>query len=378
MSKVKNPHPDTLGILQKAVNQTDVGISVADYNQPDMPLTFVNQAFVDMTGYTKEEVLGSNCRFLQGDSPNEKARATIRKAINKGESCIVLLQNFRKDGEFFWNELHLSPIYNSEGEITHYAGIQHDVTQREITAENLKIRKELLAETNRKLRKLTEDKNKLLSTVAHDLRSPLSNLTGLLEIMRDVDSKEEVEDLMSKATLTIDRMRGLINDYLNYQVIQQGKLELKKTEVDLQKFFIYVTDFWVEEAKSKDMELRLNNSFGSEKGFFDADRMEQVINNLFSNAIKFSKRGSAILLDMSSNKNEFLVRITDEGQGMKEKDLESMFESFKQQSALATEGESGFGLGLSIIKKIVDLHNGKVEVESEWGHGTTFTITIPQ
>ncbi|MGB6036220.1 MAG: ATP-binding protein [Cryomorphaceae bacterium] len=377
MSIIKSPHPDALRILLKAVNQTDVGVSVADYNEPDMPLIFVNQAFVEMTGYTREETEGTNCRFLQGNAPNEEARATIRKAIENGESCRVLLQNFRKDGEFFWNELHLSPIYNEKDEITHYAGIQHDVTEREIMAENLKIRKELLVESNRKLRQLTKDKNKLLSTVAHDLRAPLANLTGLHQIIRNVESIEEVDELVDKAALTIDRMRGLVNDYLNYQVIQQGNFELKKTEVDLQKFFIYLTDFWYEEAKSKDIALRMNTSFGCDKVFFDAERMEQVVNNLFSNAIKFSNRGSVIYLTLSSNQNEFLIQVRDEGQGMKKDELEGIFNAFEQRSSKATEGEEGFGLGLSIIKKIVDLHKGKVKVESELGQGTTFTVRIP-
>ena len=138
---------DNLNLLLKTLNQTDVGVSLSDYLQPDMPLIYVNEAFTKMTGYTSEEVSGKNCRFLQGDRPNDEAREIIRNAIKKGENCKVLLENYRKNGDYFVNELHLSPIFNENGELTHYAGIQHDVTEREETKESLRIRKELLSES---------------------------------------------------------------------------------------------------------------------------------------------------------------------------------------------------------------------------------------
>ncbi len=366
-----------LELILKALNHTEVGITLADYGKPDLPLIYVNQAFSVMTGYTKEEVEGKNCRFLQGEIPNNEARDVMRKAIKNGKTCQVLLQNFRKNGEWFWNELHLNPIFDESGNLTHYVGIQHDVTDREKNRESLGIRKELLAETNKKLRRLSDDKNRMMTTVAHDLRSPISNISGLLELIGSADNKEDIRNYVNNAKMTIERMNILVNDYLNYEAIQNGSFNLEKTEVTLKKFAISLSDYLESEARAKSVSFRINTDFKSPTAFFDSNRMEQVVINIFSNALKFSHAGSTIHLDFFSDEGELTIKVIDEGQGIKKNELANIFSAFEKSSTRPTQGETGFGLGLSIVKKIVDIHDGQVNVESDWGHGTTFTITIP-
>jgi diguanylate cyclase (GGDEF)-like protein/PAS domain S-box-containing protein len=106
------------------------GISLADATMPDMPLVYINPAFERMTGYSAREVYGRNCRFLQGVDTDQPGIEQIREAVRAGRSAEVLLRNYRKDGTLFWNELHLAPIIGLEGQITHYVGVQNDVTER--------------------------------------------------------------------------------------------------------------------------------------------------------------------------------------------------------------------------------------------------------
>ncbi len=122
-----------LKLLQRCIESTSNGIVVSDAVADDMPLVYVNPTFEKITGYTAKEVLGQNCRFLQGDSfdlSNEQALAQIRNAVAKGEDVSVVVRNYRKDGSPFWNDLYLSPIRNDRNEITHYVGIQNDISER--------------------------------------------------------------------------------------------------------------------------------------------------------------------------------------------------------------------------------------------------------
>ena len=104
------------------------GIAITDMTLPDQPLIYVNPAFERLTGYDATEILGRNCRFLQGEERQQPGCQRIREAIAHGEAVVTILRNFRKDGSPFWNELHLSPVRNARGQVTHYVGVQHDVS----------------------------------------------------------------------------------------------------------------------------------------------------------------------------------------------------------------------------------------------------------
>jgi diguanylate cyclase (GGDEF)-like protein/PAS domain S-box-containing protein len=119
---------DDLDHCRRIFDSVGNGISISDANLPDCPLTYVNPAFERMTGYTASEVCGTNCRFLQGTDTDQPARAEIRQALSEGKDARVVLRNYRKDGTLFWNELYLSTIRDHEGRITHFVGIQNDIT----------------------------------------------------------------------------------------------------------------------------------------------------------------------------------------------------------------------------------------------------------
>lgn len=138
-------------LLALAVDQSLDGITIADARQPDMPLVYVNAGFEKMTGYSAAEVLGRNCRFLQGKEIQQASVAAMREAIGKGENCIVILKNFRKDGTLFWNEFNLSPVWSEDGVLTHFIGVQKDVTARVDMLKHLRQSKMDLQRANQQL-----------------------------------------------------------------------------------------------------------------------------------------------------------------------------------------------------------------------------------
>ena len=125
-------------LLDRAVAASSNGIVITDPNLPDNPIVYVNPAFEKTTGYTMEEAIGRNCRFLQGEDRNQPAIEELRACIREGQECRVVLRNYRRDGTRFWNELYVSPVHDDAGNLTNFVGVQNDVTEIKRTEEVLK------------------------------------------------------------------------------------------------------------------------------------------------------------------------------------------------------------------------------------------------
>src|SRR3954451_14045510 len=121
---------EVLRLYRRLGEAASAGITVSDCRLPDLPLVYANPAFLRMTEYAPADVLGRNCRFLQGRETAQPGLATLRAALRAGRDCAVLLRNYRKDGTSFWNELTMAPVHDEAGHLTHYIGIQTDVTAR--------------------------------------------------------------------------------------------------------------------------------------------------------------------------------------------------------------------------------------------------------
>ncbi len=121
---------EAIRLRDRAIAASNVGIVIADTRLPDQPLIYVNPAFEQITGYAAVEVLGLNCRFLQGKEKNQPEINELREAVRAGKDCTVVLRNYRKNGELFWNELHISPIYDANGMLSHFIGVQTDISDR--------------------------------------------------------------------------------------------------------------------------------------------------------------------------------------------------------------------------------------------------------
>lgn len=173
-------------LLRKAVDASASSIVIADARRKDLPLIFVNPAFRALTGYSPKEILGRNCRFLQSSDRSQPGIAVIRKALRERRSCTVVLRNYKKNGVLFWNELRLSPVLGPGGELTHYIGVQTDVTERVRAEEASREHEQELRRTVRERTRDLESKNIALREVLGQLELEKRSLQE--KITANVDS----------------------------------------------------------------------------------------------------------------------------------------------------------------------------------------------
>jgi diguanylate cyclase (GGDEF)-like protein/PAS domain S-box-containing protein len=152
---------EQISLLKSAIAATRNGLVITDALQKEMPIIYVNQGFEKMTGYSSAEVVGKNCRFLHGTDTEQLGLQEISEAIAAQRECCVTVRNYRRDGTLFWNEISLSPVFDREGMLTHYIGVQTDVSDRKLAEEELQRSKAAVQKMNRDLRRLNDDLHQL-------------------------------------------------------------------------------------------------------------------------------------------------------------------------------------------------------------------------
>lgn len=226
---------------------------------------------------------------------------------------------------------------------------------------------------------LDKKRGELLGIAAHDLRSPLHKFSLSLEMLEDERTKPEQRskfiEIMKRG---VQGMRQLIDDILDITKIDSGAIALHPEKVEVVPFIDEVCDFNRYLAQQKGMMLSVNLERAPQHAVFDPRRIRQVINNLLSNAIKFSSKGTTLSLEVVDRDGSFSCSVTDQGPGIDPKDLAHIFVPFGEYINKPTGGEQSTGLGLTICKKIVELHGGALEIDSVVGRGSTFSFVLPQ
>jgi signal transduction histidine kinase len=237
-----------------------------------------------------------------------------------------------------------------------------------------------LAAANLKLQQFGEEKDRFLGITAHDVRGPLGILEQVAMLLDD-DSVElspaERKEMLQMISRTCHNMRTLVSDLLDISKIELGKLEIRPVEVELQRFIETVADFNRRMADPKGIRLTVKVEPGLAEARFDPDRVNQLLNNLLSNALKFSHRDTEVCLDVKREGGRLEFSVTDQGQGISPEEIGTLFQDFHQTSTRSTAGEAGSGLGLAICRRIVHAHGGEIHVQSEPGKGSRFWFTLP-
>jgi signal transduction histidine kinase len=252
-----------------------------------------------------------------------------------------------------------------------------NLARRDYEAEATAALNQKLRSVNETLTKVNAEKDRYLGIAAHDLRNPLSSMRALSEIMietpLEADQQREFLDTIHR---TSDEMLGLVNDLLDTSVIESGKLDLRRSEQDMAKLVQRRLRHLEPQARGKKIDLNVDLDCAG-KASIDPARFGQVIDNLVSNAIKFSPAETTIHIALRSSGGTFSFSVQDQGPGIAEADRKLLFRSFQKLSARPTGGEKSTGLGLAIVKKIVDSHGGTIDVESPAEGGTRFLVTVP-
>lgn len=240
-------------------------------------------------------------------------------------------------------------------------------------------------------RELEQVKADFQSMLVHDLRSPLSSIMGVLELAVNGEFDNDLQalkDFLKSAYDTASKMLELINDILDVAKLEAGKLQLNKQPNDLNSVVVTASARLKILAREKGIDLKLQTDSSIPFFEFDAGKIEQVVINLLSNAIKFTSRDGTVTIRTylkhlgddtpGIQSGEYVaVDVEDTGVGIPEEDLTSIFERYRQGKSAVSIAHKGTGLGLTIVKRIVESHGGKVFVESKLGKGTIFTFVLP-
>lgn len=238
-----------------------------------------------------------------------------------------------------------------------------------------------LADRNKALIDLNELKNRFLGMAAHDLRNPIGAIQGLSEHMLELEADDESDkasrlEMLNRIYSASGDLLTLLNDLLDVSVIESGKFELTCERQDLVTLVDERIQILTMIALKKDISISAKMAEVPEISF-DHKRFSQVIDNLLSNAIKFSQPGTIVQVAIRERDNKIRLSVRDQGPGIASDEIGKLFGVFQKLSAQPTAGEKSTGLGLSIVKKIVDAHNGEIEVQSHVGEGCIFTVSLP-
>ncbi|GAB2693716.1 hypothetical protein GCM10027037_16480 [Mucilaginibacter koreensis] len=170
-------------LLNKALDANITGIIITDNQLPDNPIIYCNAAFERMTGYVRKEIIGHNCRFLQKEDRNQPERDMIKKAIEQGKDCVVEIRNYKKNGALFWNELYMSPIKDEKGTVTHFVGVQHDISRRKQAERELRQQQDLMEKRIEERTKSLRENEEYLSSIVQTVRESLIVLDPTLNVL---------------------------------------------------------------------------------------------------------------------------------------------------------------------------------------------------
>ncbi|HEX8096383.1 MAG TPA: ATP-binding protein, partial [Pyrinomonadaceae bacterium] len=343
---------------------------------PDGIILRANRAELEMLGYAPEEYIGHHIEEFHAD---REAISDILGRLGSGESLSEYAARLRcKDGSIKHVLIDSSVMWDDSG-FVHTRCFTRDITERKRTEEE----RERLLESEREARREAEEagrlKDEFLATVSHELRTPLTAILGWAHMLRS-GQYQGVDE--AKALETIERnaraQSQLIDDLLDVSRIVTGKLRLDVRPVDPNYFLESAIESLRPAAEAKGVRVQKIVDTGVVSVSGDPGRLQQVVWNLLSNAIKFTPRGGRVQIRLERVNSHIEIAVSDTGAGIAPEFLPHVFDRFRQADQRTTRQHGGLGLGLAIVRHLVELHGGSVRAESPGeGQGSIFTVLLP-
>ncbi|WP_293127806.1 PAS domain S-box protein [Microcoleus sp. bin38.metabat.b11b12b14.051] len=424
---------EMLWLYDRAMAATSIGVTISDATNPEHPIIYCNPAFENMTGYRREEIIGNNCRFLQGSDTDSEALEIIRQALKTESECQVILKNYRKNGTIFWNALSVSPVRDKTGKLTHFIGIQRDITDRKEAEEALQHSEAQSREQSARLAAaLDELKNThsqlvqseklsslglLIAGVAHEINNPVTfihgNLTHLkdytedlfdllklyqqqypnpvAEIQHQIENKdidflsEDLPKILSSMSVGVDRICQIVQSLRNFSRHDDSQMKPVNLHEGIDTTLLILNHRLKGNGEMPSIEIiKQYGKLPLVECF--AGPINQVFMNILSNAIdalddenitqniqQIPENFRQIRIYTKVVRDFVEIKIADNGPGMTEEVKQRIFDTFFTTKPIG----KGTGMGLSISYQIiVERHKGEFYCTSEAGKGTEFTIKI--
>ena len=351
---------EQLRIRNQALQSAGEGVVIANLEPPNHPIVFVNRAFEILTGYSADEVLGESCCLLHREDIEQPGVQAITKALCEASEAHVVVRNYRKDGQMFWNEITIAPVQADDGHTTHVVAVMEDVTDRRRTQERL-VQSERLAAIG-----------EMVTGLAHESRNALQRAQACTDMLSlDLDQPEQI-DLINRTRTAIDDLRRLYEEVRSYA----APITLHRR---LHKLSDIWNKVWNDLAMARaglDIQLVQQARAAEATCPVDDHRLEQVFRNIFENAIAVMPTSGRIQIDCRDttldSKPALLISVRDDGPGMTAEVAASIFQPF------FTTKQKGTGLGMAIVKRIIDTHGGRIEAHNCEGPGIEITIELPK
>ncbi|MGH9850238.1 MAG: hybrid sensor histidine kinase/response regulator, partial [Blastocatellia bacterium] len=354
-------------------------VGVAECDATGM-FKMVNQRFCEITGYTEAELLEMGPGDILHPDNLERVLGLKRRLMETGESFVTEHRFLRKDGSEVWVNNHVSAVRNALGEIEKAVAVLIDITDRKRAERE---REQLLKQekaARAEAQAANRSKDEFLAVVSHELRSPLNSILGYTRLLRTgMADAAEIEKTVEIIERNGRMQLQLIEDLLDSARIISGKLKLEVQPVSLVSVIASALDVMRPAAQAKGIELRSDLDPLASQITGDPSRLRQIVWNLLANAIKFTPPSGRVELRMENVNHHVRITVKDTGKGIEPEFLPFVFDRFRQSDSSSARRFGGLGLGLSLVKQLVELHGGTIEAASDGsGRGATFTVTLPR
>jgi len=361
----RKKHEEQLALSASVFENAVEAIAVTAF---DGSIEKINPAFSRITGYTEEEILGQDIHLLDAGEINRETYLEMRAQLGSNNFWSGEIWNRHKDGSTRPIQLSVTAVRNLQNQITHFVSIMYDISARKAA--------------ERALIDMDRMKSEFISSAAHELRTPLSAMLGFTEFVMDPEKFGGFSEGQKQAFLKVVYERGeslnqIVDDLLDISRIENGySIELNKVDVNLCEFLGKTVDSYRLQHNKHTYSFDMPPPLADAVCCVDRYRITQVLENLLSNATKYSSTGSEIVTRCQLVGNDWELSVIDQGIGMTPEQLERVFDKFYRADASNT-AISGLGLGMSIARKIVEMHGGRIWLTSVKGEGTTATFTLP-
>jgi PAS domain S-box-containing protein len=380
--------------LVLAATQSNNSVIIADKNGK---IEWVNEGFTQLTGYTMNEVLNTYGEAMRKGSENglSSLKESFSLLLKNKQPITYENKNISKQGKEYWVITTLTPVFAKNGELVRIIAIDSDITQRKQMEEELltanKIAEHSLWKGNRALTELMQAKKELeesmkvkeqfLANMSHEIRTPMNAIIGFTDLILKTKLEREQQQYIAAIKTSGENLLVIINDILDFSKLQSGNITLEEIEMHLGKLVPALVEFMLPKSVEKNIKLSAKIDKNIPECLIgDPTRLNQILLNLVGNAIKFTAKGEVkITVDLLSKTNTHAIvkfSVSDTGIGISNDKLSYVFQGFTQASNSTTRKYGGTGLGLTIVKQLIELQGGSVSVMSEEGKGSVFTFQI--
>ena len=377
----------TLRKLSLAIEQSSESIVITTL---DGAIEYVNDAFLQVTGYSRDELIGKNPRVLHSGQTPPETYAAMWAALTQGQLWKGEFHNRKKDGTEYIEFAIISPLRQPDGSISHYVAVKDDITEKKRIGIELDQHRnhlqELVAQRTAELtaaRQQAETANQAKSTflanMSHEIRTPMNAVIGLTHLMKRAGATPEQLARLNKIEGAGQHLLSIINDILDLSKIETGRLKLESTDFHLSSILDNTASIIGQSARDKGLDIEVDTDSVPLWLRGDPLRLRQSLLNFGGNAVKFTERGRIALraVLLADNADDLLVRfeVADTGIGISPEVRQRLFQAFEQADTSTSRKYGGTGLGLAITKRLVHMMGGEVGVDSTPGLGSTFWFT---